>query len=449
MRMRTPDAVLSSLCLILMLDCVLGAVPNYYTGPAVVYDNPNSCPVAPCAACPLGSYSSGCGGLVSIGQCGQCQTLPDGANWDQPSYALPCSWACNSGKTLVNGACVTIGSYATAVTVAMPLTVAQITSSIQPILASFEALAGCTGCPVVNVIPANGITCSNCQLSMTATALSTSRRLLAVSTSLIVSIVQTSSSAASSTAGALTASSINAQLTANSLPAATVIAPAAIIVVTTPTTPPPGTTQTVPPATTTAAPPPPPPPDTTTQAVQVPPDTTTQAVQVPPDTTLASRRDTTSPDTTAPSSSSSSGSSNAAVIGGAVGGVVVVLLIIGGVVFCALKVPAKTTIKSNASGMRVNARLMRGEQQVYTRQQRLPGQPFMGQESPRLVMPGAAARQPPQLHASPPQLFHPQFQQPQVISQRAFQPPFQQPIRQQQRPRFYSSPAQTIPLTWA
>lgn len=452
-----------------MLQSAVGSITTYYTGPASIYNNPTSCPVAPCPACPLGNYSSGCGGLVSSGQCGQCQPLPDGAVWDQPSYSLPCSWACSSSTTLVNGACAAIGSYAATVTVALPLTVAQVTSNIQGILASFESLAGCGTCPVVSAIPANGIKCSSCQLSVTATAISTSRRLLAVQTNLVVSIVQGSSAASATTVSGLTAASINTQLSVNKVNAAASVVVSAVQLVVAPppttqagqlpattaiipTQAPPATTQAAiiptqtPPATqapsaTTQAPPPATQaPSATTQA----PSATTQApppaTQSPPPATLPPA--TEAAPAPAPSSSSSS---NGAIIGGAVGGVVAVLVIIGVVVYFAVQAPAQTATAIPApSAARVSAGLERGQRNntlIYTRTRALPGQPFMGGrgQSPSmqdpsmhghpmqgsssqrqdlyLVPPGGFARQPAQLHSS--------------------------------RPRFYTAPASHGPTSWA
>ena len=431
----------------MMIEYTFGSIPNYFTGPAETFDDPNSCPVAPCPPCPLGKYSSGCGGLVSTGQCGDCQKLPDGAVYDQPSYSLPCSWACSSGTTLLNGMCAGLGTYAAVVTVALPLTLAEVTSNINAITTSFATLGGCGVCPAVSAIPENGITCASCQISMTAQVVSASRRLLTAQTNLVVSIVQASSTASSATVAGLTVDNINTNLQANSISPATVVVAAVQSVVNVqtnqattpgPTTPKPTTPKPTTPKPTTQK--------TTTQPLKSttqPPKPTTvplwttsqqqpatlQPTQPPPQTTAA-------PLPPAAPASSPSSSSNGAVIGGAIGGVVAVLVIIGVVVYFAIKTPTQTATAVAANSDRVH----RHNTLIYTRARALPGQAFRGERGPSMqgTLTQGASTQRQDLLFAPPGGFARQ--------------PAQLPVNSAvnaQRPRFFTAPPSHGPSGWA
>ena len=427
------------LMLVTLLCTAYSSIPNYISGPGAIVNNDKSCPTTPCASCSSGKYNKDCGmPRTNPGVCTDCPNpLPSNAVWNPPSFSTPCNWRCIDNYVITSNMCAPLQSYATTAQVTLPLTSEQVTSNIQSILASIAALAGCGTCPAVTIIPTNGVQCGACLISISAQ--SVSRRLLAASTTLSVSIIQTSSAAAQATVSNLnTAGALDQQLASqgvkdgsgNSITSSISAVTQSVVTAGTtgaavPTTaPPPAPATTIARATTTAARP-------TTTAVST--LTTAAAPPPPPDSTAAPAKS---------SDSGSSGSSNGALIGGAVAGVVVVLGIVGVGVYFALKAAPAAPPATPAAPQRANARFMQIDPQVYTRAQRLPGQPLMGQRPDmRFVMPGAPARQPPQLEApayrQPPQL-NPQTQQQ------------YQPLRQiQQRPRFYTAPAPQGPHPWA
>ena len=456
---------LFSLMLVTLFSPAFSSVPNYISGPGAIVNNDKSCPTTPCASCSSGKYNKDCGvPRINPGVCTNCpNSLPPNADWNPPSFSTPCDWRCFANYVVVSNMCAPLQSYATTAQVALPLTPAEVTSNIQSILASIAALAGCGTCPAVTAVPKNGVQCGTCLISIDA--LTVRRRLLAASTTLSVSIIQASSAAAQATVANLnTAGALDQQLASQGVKDSTggtitssisAVTQSVVTAGTTgaaaPTTAPPpspATTTAAPQAVTTAARP------TTTLASPTTAAARPTTTAARPTTTVASPTTAASsittaappPDSTAApaksSDSGSSGSSNGALIGGAVAGVVVVLGIVGVGVYFALKAAPAAPPAAPAAPVRAQARFMQIDPQVYNRAQRLPGQPLMGQRPDlRFVMPGAPARQPPQLDApayrQPPQL-NPQTQQQ------------YQPLRQiQQRPRFYTAPAPQGPHPWA
>jgi len=135
---------------------VWSQAPSYYTGPGTKLDDPKSCPTSVCPSCPAAKYNANCVG-ASPGTCNDClNSLPLNSVWDPPSFSPQCSWKCQSNFALVSGLCAPLQSYATTVKVALPLDQAQVSSSINSILASFAALAGCGTCPTLSAPPSTG-----------------------------------------------------------------------------------------------------------------------------------------------------------------------------------------------------------------------------------------------------------------------------------------------------
>jgi hypothetical protein len=452
---------LFSLMLVTLFSPAFSSVPNYISGPGAIANNDKSCPTTPCVSCSIGKYNKDCGvPRINPGVCTDCPNAPPiNAVLNPPSFSTPCDWKCMDNFVIVSNMCAPLQSYATTAQVALPLTPAEVTSNIQSILASIAALAGCGTCPAVTAVPKNGVQCGTCLISIDA--LTVRRRLLAASTTLSVSIIQASSAAAQATVANLnTAGALDQQLASQGVKDSTggtitssisTVTQSVVTAGTTgaaaPTTAPPpspATTTAAPQAVTTAARPTTTAASPTTAAISNPPAPRPTTTAVSPLTTAAAPPPPPA-STAAPAQSSdsgSSGSSNGALIGGAVAGVVVVLGIVGVGVYFALKAAPAAPPAAPAAPVRAQARFMQIDPQVYTRAQRLPGQPLMGQRPDmRFAVPGAPARQPPQLDApayrQPPQL-HPQTQQQ------------YQPLRQiQQRPRFYTAPAPQGPHPWA
>ncbi len=278
-------------------------IPRYYNGSG---NFENKCPTTECPRCSIGEFRQACAS-TSQGYCSPCNgQLPENALWVTDGwFNNSCKFGCSPAYSLVGGVCVVKPDsvYVVSMSIAIPLSAADVNTQKLGIVMAFSALSNCGTCGSYTASP---IICQRCRIFLTVQQ-TAARRLLAPTSTVSVTIEQLSgSSQAAATASALTDTNINTLLSLNSIPNVVILAPAAVQV-----QPAPVTTSLSTPGQTTAR--------TTSAIVSSQSSSSVTASSVP----VTDRRGLpVTPAPPAPATNDSGGSNVGVIVGAVVGGVV-------------------------------------------------------------------------------------------------------------------------------